>query len=166
MIRCGIQPCPLRSDTPNLICWIRTTRPDTSFLQRKITIALSLARILRRSATDQISDALSLVQTSRGKLDNLRRTPAEFTAQDFDGYGFRCVVPTRPAETASYSVSVRQVTTLLDASLKPCLAATLLRFANTSPPSGCVEDLHLQVVKHARHTKAGPIPSESVQAPN
>src|SRR5271165_1577969 len=28
-----------------------------------------------------------------------------------------------------------------------------LRFANPSPPSGWVEDLHLQAVKHARHTK-------------
>src|SRR6266436_1086189 len=27
-----------------------------------------------------------------------------------------------------------------------------LRFAITSPPSGCEEDFHLQAVKHARHT--------------
>ncbi len=44
------------------------------------------------------------------------------------------------------------------ASLEPCLATTLLRFANTSPPSGCVEDFHLQVAEYARHTKKGPIP--------
>jgi len=50
-------------------------------------------------------------------------------------------MPTRPARTASYPVSVRQVTALLHASLEPCLTAALLRFANTSPPSGCVEDL-------------------------
>ena len=41
------------------------------------------------------------------------------------------------------------------ACLEPCLTATLLRFANTLPPSGCVEDFHLQIVKHARHTKKG-----------
>jgi hypothetical protein len=92
------------------------------------------------------------MQTSRGKFDNLHRTPAEFTAPDFDGYGLCCLMPTRPAGTASYSVSVRQVTALLHASLEPCLTATLLRFANTSPPSGCVEDLHLQVAEHARRT--------------
>ncbi len=92
------------------------------------------------------------MQTSRGKFDNLRRTPAKFTAPDFDGYGLCYLKPTRPAGTASYSVSVRQVTALLHASLEPCLAATLLRFANTSPPSGCVEDSHLQVIEHARHT--------------
>ena len=54
-----------------------------------------------------------------------------------------------------YPVSVRQVTALLHASLEPCLTTTLLRFANTSPPSGCVEDFHLQVAEHARHTKKG-----------
>jgi hypothetical protein len=27
-----------------------------------------------------------------------------------------------------------------------------LRFAFTSPPSGCEEDFHLQAVEHARHT--------------
>ena len=31
-----------------------------------------------------------------------------------------------------------------------------LRFANPSPPSGWVEDLHLQAHEHARHTKKGP----------
>jgi len=31
-----------------------------------------------------------------------------------------------------------------------------LRFAITSPPSGCEEDFHLQAVKHARHTKGKP----------
>jgi hypothetical protein len=76
-------------------------------------------------------------------------------------------MPTRPAGTALYSVSVRQVTALLHASLKPCLTAALLRFANTSPPSGCVEDFHLQVAKHARHTKqTGPVGKHSPQAPS
>lgn len=30
-----------------------------------------------------------------------------------------------------------------------------LRFAITSPPSGCEEDLHLQAIEHARHTNTG-----------
>ncbi len=41
---------------------------------------------------------------------------------------------------------------MLHASFRPRLAATPLRFANTSPPSGCVGDLHPQAVEHARHT--------------
>ena len=32
------------------------------------------------------------------------------------------------------------------------LATTPLRFAITSPPSGCEGDFHPQAVKHARHT--------------
>ena len=49
-------------------------------------------------------------------------------------------------------ISVRQVAVLLHASFRPRLAATPLRFANPSPPSGWVEDFHLQAVEHARHT--------------
>jgi hypothetical protein len=33
---------------------------------------------------------------------------------------------------------------------------TPLRFANPSPPSGWIEDSHLQAVDHARHTKQKP----------
>jgi hypothetical protein len=32
-----------------------------------------------------------------------------------------------------------------------------LRFANPSPPSGWIEDFHLQVVVHARHTARKPL---------
>jgi hypothetical protein len=51
---------------------------------------------------------------------------------------------------------------LLRASFRPRLAASVispLRFAITSRPSRCQEDLHLQAVEHARHTKnsAGPL---------
>jgi hypothetical protein len=41
-------------------------------------------------------------------------------------------------------------------SFRPRLAASVispLHFANPSPPSGWVEDLHLQAVDHARHMK-------------
>ncbi|MGO8735186.1 MAG: hypothetical protein ACLQVM_20605, partial [Terriglobia bacterium] len=39
------------------------------------------------------------------------------------------------------------------ASFRPRLTTTPLRFANPSPPSGWVEDFHLQAVEHARHTR-------------
>jgi len=93
------------------------------------------------------------VQTSRGKHNRLHRTPAGFTALALDGYGLHGHWPTRLTRPASYPVSVRQVTALLHASFRPRLATTPLRFANPSPPSGWVEDLHLQAVMHARHTK-------------
>ena len=39
------------------------------------------------------------------------------------------------------------------------LATTPLRFANPSPPSGWMEDFHLQAVDHARHTEKAPLRS-------
>src|SRR5262249_50548152 len=45
---------------------------------------------------------------------------------------------------------------LCSASFRPHLAMTPLRFANPSPPSGWIEDSHLQAVDHARHTTTKP----------
>ena len=58
-----------------------------------------------------------------------------------------------------YPVLVHRLACLLHASFRPRLATTPLRFANPSPPSGWVEDLHLQAVEHARRTteKARPL---------
>ncbi len=55
-----------------------------------------------------------------------------------------------------YPVFVHRAAVLLHTSFRPRLAATPLRFANPSPPSGWVEDFHLQAVEHARHTTEGP----------
>ena len=59
------------------------------------------------------------------------------------------VRPGRPR----YPVLVHRAAVLLHASFRPRLATTPLRFANPSPPSGWIEDSHLQAVDHARHTK-------------
>src|SRR5215831_3691475 len=59
------------------------------------------------------------------------------------------VRPGRPL----YPVLVHRAAALLYASFGPRLATTPLRFANPSPPSGWIEDSHLQAVDHARHTK-------------
>src|SRR5918912_166381 len=96
-------------------------------------------------------------QISRGKFDRLHRTPAGSTTPALDGCGLRDPLLARPAGSASYPVLVHQAAVLLHASFRPRLAATPLRFANPSPPSGWVEDFHLQAVEHARHTKkSGP----------
>src|SRR3978361_885508 len=58
------------------------------------------------------------------------------------------VQPGRPR----YPVLVHQAAALLRASFRPRLAAAPLRFANPSPPSGWIEDFHLQALDHARHT--------------
>ena len=78
--------------------------------------------------------------------------PPDLQPQAFDGYGLRDKSFARPIWAASYPVSVRQVAASLHASFRPRLAATPLRFARTSPPSGCAGDLHPQAVEHARHT--------------
>ena len=49
---------------------------------------------------------------------------------------------------ASYPVLVHQLACLLHASFRPHLAVRPLRFAITSPPSGCEEDFHLQAIEH------------------
>ena len=66
-------------------------------------------------------------------------------------------MPTRPAPYASYPVLVHRLTPLLQASFRPHLTTSPLRFAMTSPPSGCQRNFHPQAVEHARHTrKKGP----------
>ena len=95
-------------------------------------------------------------QISRGKFDRLPHATAEFTTGALDGYGLRCHLPTRPAPYASHPVLVHRLVRLLHASFRPRLAATPLRFAITSPPSGCEEDFHLRAVEHARHTTERP----------
>jgi len=59
-----------------------------------------------------------------------------------------------------YPVFVHRAAVLLHTSFRPHLAATPLRFANPSPPSGWVKDFHLQAVEHARHTRKRP-PTEA-----
>jgi hypothetical protein len=62
------------------------------------------------------------------------------------------VRPGRPR----YPVLVHRAAALLHASFRPRLATTPLRFANPSPPSGWIEDFHLQAVVHTRHTNKPP----------
>jgi len=115
-------------------------------------------------------------ETSRGKFDRLRRTPAESTPVALDGYGLRGQAPARPTTNASIRfLSIRprlplpftlppgpsllgRLVRRSRSPFRPRLAATPLRFARTSPPSGCAEDLHPQVVKHARHTLISIVP--------
>ena len=86
-------------------------------------------------------------QTSRGKFNRPQRIAARSTTGALDGYGLRCRVPARPASYASYLVLLHRLAPLLHASFRPRLTTTPLRFAITSPPSGCEEDSHLQAVE-------------------
>ena len=94
---------------------------------------------------------LDTTQTSRGKTNHLHRTPAGSTTPGLDGYGLRDHLSARVGLVSGSCPSGRGFAPRLP--LRPRLAATPLRFANPSPPSGWIEDLHLQAVSHARHTK-------------
>jgi hypothetical protein len=91
-------------------------------------------------------------QTSRGKFDRLQRTTAGFTDTRLDGYGLCCSLPTRPRVLASYPILCPSAHAFAPRFLQTPLATTPLRFANPSPPSGWIRDLHPQTVEHARHT--------------
>src|SRR5262249_23277324 len=82
----------------------------------------------------------------------LPHATAEFTTSALDGYGLRDRLLTRPAPYASDPVLVHRIARLLHASFRPSVAGTPLRFATTSPPSGCRGDLHPRTVENARHT--------------
>ena len=62
------------------------------------------------------------------------------------------VRPGRPR----YPLLVHRAAVLLHAVFRPHLAMTPLRFANPSPPSGWIEDFHLQAAVHTRHTTRTP----------
>jgi hypothetical protein len=69
---------------------------------------------------------------------------------------FAIMCPLAPHRRPRHPVLVHRLAPLLHASFRPRLATTPLRFAITSPPSGCEEDFHLQAVDHARHTQESP----------
>jgi hypothetical protein len=92
------------------------------------------------------------VQISWGKPRSFPRSPAGFTAMALDGYGLRDWLPARPTIPASDPIPVRRVAISLHASFRRSLAVPPLRFARTSPPSGCTGDFHPQAAGHAQHT--------------
>ena len=106
-----------------------------------------------KAPCDTFSHVRDAQQISRGKLDRLPYATAEFTTSAFDGYGLCDHWPARPAPYASDPVLVHRLVRLFHASFRPRLATTPLRFAMTSPPSGCQRDFHPRAVEHARHTK-------------
>src|SRR5438128_8435328 len=65
--------------------------------------------------------------------------------------GFAIICPL-PHAHASDPVLVHWLAHLLYASFRPRLPTTPLRFAITSPLSGCERDFHPPAVDHARHT--------------
>ena len=103
---------------------------------------------------------LSRDSTTRSRSPEVSSTA--FSAQPPDlppvplmDMGFASIGPLARHRRPHHPVLVHRLAPLLHASFRPRLATTPLRFANPSPPSGWVEDFHLQAVEHARHTKKG-----------
>lgn len=106
-------------------------------------------------------DGLSLVAETQRRPPEVR--PTAFTARPPNlpprplmtlDFAINCslVRPGRPR----YPVFVHRAAALLHAFFRPHLTMTPLRFANPSPPSGWIEDFHLQAVAHTRHTTKNP----------
>src|SRR6202163_3044562 len=98
-------------------------------------------------------------QISRGKLNRLRCTTAGSTLPALDGCGLRDTLPARPA--LAPPIRFLFIGSHLCSTLPsdPASRRQPLRFTNPSPPSGWVEDFHLQAIEHARHT-TNPLPRE------
>jgi len=112
-------------------------------------------------------DALRVNRSTLSHDSVTRRRPPEVSSTAFDAQppdlppaalmdvGFAAFRPLAPCRRPHHPVLVHRLAPLLHASFRPHLATAPLRFAITSPPSGCEEDFHLLAVKHARHTKNG-----------
>src|SRR5208282_4628626 len=116
------------------------------------------------------ADFCNAVRANRFALSHdsvTRRRPPEVSSTAFDAQppdlppaalmdgGFAAFSPLARCRRPLHPVLVHRLAPLLHASFRPRLATTPLRFAITSPPSGCEEDFHLQAVEHARHTRKG-----------
>jgi hypothetical protein len=81
--------------------------------------------------------------------------PPDLPTGALDGYGLRSTVQTRPTPYASIRFLSIGSRLCFHASFRCLLAESPLRFAITSPPSGCERDFHPPAVRHAWHTRSG-----------
>ena len=99
----------------------------------------------------------SLVETSSRSpevsLTAFSAQPPDLPTGALDGCGLRYTVQTRPTPYASIRFLFIGSRLCFHASFRRPLTETPLRFAITSPPSGCERDFHPQAVRHARHTR-------------
>ena len=144
MSRAAYLPLPLPSLRRTVWVFVRrrTTTPAADFCRPVRTDHSILSPVSR---TDGRSPEVSST-TFRTQPPNLQPVPLM-------DMGFAIILPARPTPYASDPVLVHRLARLLHASFRRSLAVTPLRFAITSPPSGCEGDFHPRVVEHARHTK-------------
>ena len=145
----------------------------TTLIETPALLALPIVRaFLTCVSTTPSADFCCAVRTPHDVLSHHSVTPSrspEVSSTAFDAQppdlppavlmevGFAVFGPLARCRRPHHPVFVHRLAPLLHASFRPRLATTPLRFAITSPPSGCEEDFHLQAVKHARHTKKAAI---------
>src|SRR5207248_2431208 len=147
MSRAAYSPLPLPSLRRTVWAFVRC---------RTTTPAADFCRPVRMDRSTLSPDSRTNGRSPEVSSTAFRTQPPEFTTSALDGYGLRCQLPARPTPYASNPVLVHRLVRLLHASFRPRLATTPLRFAMTSPPSGCQGDFHPRAVEHARHTAGKP----------
>ena len=162
--RSGLHPSLRCSSSADLIVLPHDAREIAALLATSAVRAFSGALPPNMPSADFCAavrsprDDLSLVAKTQRRPPEVR--PTAFAAHPPDlpprplmvmDFALSCALvrPGRPR----YPVLVHRAATLLHAFFRPHLAMTPLRFANPSPPSGWIEDFHLQAVVHTRHTK-------------
>ena len=113
--------------------------------------AAGVAEENSRHALDMARKLSHQLRAAEDRVAAAAQEPRSLTAADF-AINCSLVQPGRPR----YPVLIHRAAALLHASFRRHLATTPLRFANPSPPSGWIEDFHLQAVDHTRHTIKSP----------
>jgi len=161
-IRCGFTAlCRPKACRSKMASAIPSSRPQA-------LLTLPIVRAFAACATTTPSaDFCHVVRTPYGALSHGSVTPSRspvisstaFYARPPDlppvplmDMGFAITCSLARHRRPHHPVLVHRPAYLLHASFGPHLAVTPLRFAITSPPSGCEEDFHLQAVEHARRT--------------
>ncbi len=141
-VRASPAVSPLSAECPNRVDRLRSsTIPAADFCTAVREPHDSLSPVFETQyRSPEVSPTAFIAHLSDLQIGNL------------DGYGLRDHTLARPVPLASYLISVRQVATLLHASFRPHLTVTPLRFASTSPPSGCAGDFHPRAAERARRT--------------
>src|SRR5262249_26471442 len=163
--RSGLHPslrCPSSARPDSSAAWLARIRPlywplppfGPSAARRR----LLCPRLTSALAVRPPCDDLSLVAETQRRPPEVRSTafaarPPDLPPRSLMTLDFAIICPLVRPGRPLYPVLVHRAAALLYASFGPRLATTPLRFANPSPPSGWIEDSHLQAVDHARHTK-------------
>ena len=156
----GLHPIRTGQAQPKLIGWCMTTHEVGVLLPRLLfgpspPTTMPSADFCRSLTLDYSRVSLSSRQVADlpSKPNPFSRPTAGLPTSALDGCGLRYTVPTRPTPYASIRFLFIGSRFCFHASFRRLLAESPLRFAITSPPSGCERDFHPLAVRHARHTR-------------